>query len=134
MQKNKFFSYLFVNLPAGTLHYLHSWKFIFLLKFCVKILFCKHYFSPLNTFMRKGKDPNPEPDPEPVPEPDPEPDPDHTADEWMQIRLRIRIPNSFSFYLPTNVCRVPASGFCSVQIWLSLMETFPKGNQVMLTG
>ncbi len=24
-----------------------------------KILFCKHYFSPLNTFMRKGKDPNP---------------------------------------------------------------------------
>jgi hypothetical protein len=21
--------------------------------FCVKILFCKHYFSPLNTFMRK---------------------------------------------------------------------------------
>jgi hypothetical protein len=23
--------------------------------FCVKILFCKHYFSPLNTFMRKGR-------------------------------------------------------------------------------
>jgi hypothetical protein len=29
----------------------------FLLKFCVKILFCEHYFSPLNTVMRKGKDP-----------------------------------------------------------------------------
>jgi hypothetical protein len=28
-----------------------------LLKFCVKILFCKHYFSPLNTFLRKRKDP-----------------------------------------------------------------------------
>ncbi len=23
------------------------------------MLFCRHYFSPLNTFMRKGKDPNP---------------------------------------------------------------------------
>ncbi len=30
----------------------------FLLKLCIKILFCKHYFSPLNTFMRKGKDPD----------------------------------------------------------------------------
>ncbi len=28
-------------------------------QFCFKILFCKHYFSPLNTFMRKGKDPDP---------------------------------------------------------------------------
>jgi hypothetical protein len=34
-------------------------KFDFLLKFCVKILFGKHYFSPLNTFVRKGKDPDP---------------------------------------------------------------------------
>jgi hypothetical protein len=32
-------------------------------KFYVKILFCRHYFSPLNTFMRKGKDPEPDPDP-----------------------------------------------------------------------
>ncbi len=23
------------------------------------MLFCNHYFSPLNTFMRKGKDPDP---------------------------------------------------------------------------
>jgi hypothetical protein len=29
------------------------------LKFSVKILFCKHYFSQLNTFVRKGKDPDP---------------------------------------------------------------------------
>jgi hypothetical protein len=28
-------------------------------RFCVKILFCKHYFSPLITFIRKGKDPDP---------------------------------------------------------------------------
>ncbi len=28
---------------------------------CVKILFYRHYFSPLNTSMRKGKDPEPDP-------------------------------------------------------------------------
>jgi hypothetical protein len=28
-------------------------------KCCIKILFYKHYFSPLNTIMRKGKDPDP---------------------------------------------------------------------------
>ncbi len=38
-------------------------KLNFLLTFCVKILFCRHYFSPLNTSMRKGKDPEPDPDP-----------------------------------------------------------------------
>jgi hypothetical protein len=32
-------------------------------KCCIKILFCKHYFSPLHIFMRKGKDPDMEPDP-----------------------------------------------------------------------
>jgi hypothetical protein len=26
----------------------------------IKILFCKHYFSPLNTFMRKGKELDPD--------------------------------------------------------------------------
>jgi hypothetical protein len=31
-------------------------EFNFLQKFCVNILFGKHYFSPLNNFMRKGKD------------------------------------------------------------------------------
>ncbi len=29
-----------------------------------KILFGKHYYSLLNTFMRKGKDPAPDPDPQ----------------------------------------------------------------------
>jgi hypothetical protein len=50
------FSYLFsYNLPAGTLSL--DLKIYFLAK--AKILFCKLYFSPLNTFMRKGKDPDP---------------------------------------------------------------------------
>ncbi len=48
------------NLPAGTLSSVLKMYF-FAKIFCVKILFCKHYFSPLNTFMIKGKDPNPDP-------------------------------------------------------------------------
>jgi hypothetical protein len=32
-----------------------------MLKFCIKVLFWKHYFSLFNTFMRKGKDPYPDP-------------------------------------------------------------------------
>jgi hypothetical protein len=32
-----------------------------LLTFIVKILFCRPYFSPLNTSTRKGKDPEPDP-------------------------------------------------------------------------
>jgi hypothetical protein len=28
--------------------------------FCITIFFCNHYFSPLNTFMIKGQDPNPD--------------------------------------------------------------------------
>jgi hypothetical protein len=33
------------------------------LQFCVEVSFCKHYFSLLNSFMRKEKDPEPDPDP-----------------------------------------------------------------------
>ena len=40
-------------------HHLQSKNFYLLLKFSVKILFCRHFFSPLNTSMRKGKDPDP---------------------------------------------------------------------------
>ncbi len=29
--------------------------------FCTKILFCNHYFRAINTFERKGKDPDPDP-------------------------------------------------------------------------
>ncbi len=53
--------YLFSPCPQA--HYLQYKKFIVLLKFRVKILFCWHHLSPLNTFMRKGKDPEPDPDP-----------------------------------------------------------------------
>jgi len=45
-----FFSY---NLPTGTSS--QPKKINFLLKFC------RHYLSTLNTFMRKGKDPEPNP-------------------------------------------------------------------------
>ncbi len=60
MQKKIIFSYFFLitYVPAGTLS---SVLKIYL--FGVKILFCKHNFSPLNTFMIKGKDPDPKPDP-----------------------------------------------------------------------
>jgi hypothetical protein len=50
-----------INLPAGTLSLVL--KLNFLLIFCVKILFWKYCFSPLNNFMRKGKDPDPDLDP-----------------------------------------------------------------------
>ncbi len=40
--KNYFLSYFFlITYPQA--HYLRSWKFNFLQKFCIKILFCKHY-------------------------------------------------------------------------------------------
>jgi hypothetical protein len=76
MQKKYLFSYFFLK-TCPQAHHLQSKKFNFLVKFCVKILFCRHYFSPLNTFMRKGKDPrgpkNADPaDPDPVPDPDPQ--------------------------------------------------------------
>ena len=59
-KKNLLFSYFFLR-TCPQAHHLQSKKFNFLLKFCVKILFCRHYFSPLNTFMRKGKDLEPNP-------------------------------------------------------------------------
>jgi hypothetical protein len=52
-----FFSY---NLPQA--HYLQS-ILSFWVNFCVTVLCCKHFFSQLNTFMRKGKDLGPDPDP-----------------------------------------------------------------------
>ncbi len=57
------FSY---NLPTGTLSsVLNLPGYCFKDKFCVKILLCKQYFSPLNTFMRNGKDLDPDPKPDP---------------------------------------------------------------------
>ncbi len=51
--KQNFFHISFLQLTRRHIN------FCFKDKFCVKILFCQHYFSPLNTFMRKGKDPDP---------------------------------------------------------------------------
>jgi hypothetical protein len=58
----KKFPYFFL-ITYSQAHRLQSKEFNFLLKFLVKMLpvFCRHYFNPLNTFMRKGKDPDPEP-------------------------------------------------------------------------
>jgi hypothetical protein len=58
--KEIIFSY---NLPAGTLSADLNIKFF--AKMLCEILFCKHYFSPLTTFMRKANDPDPEPNPYP---------------------------------------------------------------------
>jgi hypothetical protein len=76
LQKKYLFSYFFL-ITCPQAHHLQSKKFNFLLKFCVKILFSRHYF---NTFMRKGKDPDPDLESEPDPYPyiwlmDPDPDP-----------------------------------------------------------
>jgi hypothetical protein len=60
-KKNYLFSSYFFLINCPQAKYLQSLKFNFLLKFCVKILSCLHYFSPLNTFIRKGKDPVPDP-------------------------------------------------------------------------
>ncbi len=62
MQKIIIFSHFFL-ITCPQVHHLQSKKFNFLQKFCVKMLFCIHYFSPFDTFMRKGKEPEPEPDP-----------------------------------------------------------------------
>ncbi len=59
--KKYFLSYFFL-ITCPQAHHLQSKKFTFLVKFCIKILFCRHYFSPLNTFIRKGKDPEPDPE------------------------------------------------------------------------
>jgi hypothetical protein len=56
MKKKNSLYFLLITCPQA--HHFQSKKLNFLLNFCVKILFCKHYFIPLNTFMRK-KDPDP---------------------------------------------------------------------------
>ncbi len=57
--KNIFFSYFFL-ITCQQAHHLQSKKFKFFAEIlCKKILFCRHYFSPFNTSMRKGKDPDP---------------------------------------------------------------------------
>jgi len=59
-----------------------------LLKFCVKILFFEHCFSPLNKFMRKTKEPDPVPY---LCLMDPDPGGQKTCGS---CEIRIRIPNT----------------------------------------
>jgi hypothetical protein len=59
--KKFFFIFFSANLPASTLSSVLG--NCYRDKFCVKILFSKHYlnyFSPHNTFIRKEKDPDPD--------------------------------------------------------------------------
>jgi hypothetical protein len=54
--------FIFFHITCPQAHHFQSKKFNFWLKFFVKSYF-RHCVSPLNTFMRKGKDPEPDPDP-----------------------------------------------------------------------
>ncbi len=67
MQTKLIFSFIFYSYNVGTRRrIIFSLQIKFFAKiFCIKILFCKHYFSLFNTFMNKGKDPDPERDPDP---------------------------------------------------------------------
>jgi hypothetical protein len=56
-----FFQIFFLKLTRR--HIIFSLKNLIFAKFCIKILFCKHYFRLLNTFMRKGKSSEPDPVP-----------------------------------------------------------------------
>jgi hypothetical protein len=76
--------FFLIKYPQVLVHYLQSLIYWFKDKFWVKIFFCKHYFSPLNTYMRKGKDPDLEPDPYLwIMDPHPGgPNPQHWLPEW----------------------------------------------------
>jgi hypothetical protein len=91
MQKINFVSHIFFlisNLPAGTLA--SVLKINFSLKFCVNNLFCKHYFSLLNTFMRKGKGSESEVGSRSVA---------LRPKDMRILRIRIWIPNTACFFL-----------------------------------
>jgi hypothetical protein len=53
--QKKYIFFFLITCPQA--HHLQSKKFNLFLQFSVKMLYCRHYFSPLNTFMRKRKDP-----------------------------------------------------------------------------
>jgi hypothetical protein len=60
MDAKLFFFLSFFVLTFPQAHYVQYKKLNFLLKFCVKIFFCKYNVSPLNAFMRKWKGPDPD--------------------------------------------------------------------------
>ncbi len=118
MQKQLFFSLIFsYNLPPVTSS--SDLKIKFLLKrFCVKILFCRQYFSPLNTFMRKEKDPDPDPHFWLL-DPDPDPGGPKTCGSGSQTLLmtisyrivqshpELYFPAFYAWYLGVVWCGVP---------------------------
>jgi hypothetical protein len=61
-EKNIFINIFFLT-TCPQAHHLQCKKYDFLLIFCVKILFCRHYRISVRsiTFMRKGMDPEPDP-------------------------------------------------------------------------
>ncbi len=59
LRKQKKSYFFLINYPQA--HYLQFYKFNSLLKLCVKIIFCKHYFILLDIFMCQGKNPDPDP-------------------------------------------------------------------------
>jgi hypothetical protein len=59
--KNEKKNFLFCLITFPQALDLKSKKFNFLLQYCVKFLFCRHYFSALNILIRMRKDPDPEP-------------------------------------------------------------------------
>ncbi len=77
-----FFVFFLITCPRPQAHHIQSKKLNFVLKFCVNMLFCRHYLSSLYTFMtiRKGKEPDPYLW---LMDPDPDPDPQH----WYQVSL-----------------------------------------------
>jgi hypothetical protein len=83
MQKKIFFIFFSYNLLAGTLSSVLK-NVNFWLKFGVKILLCKHYFSPLNTFMRKREGSGSVP---------------LTNRSGWPTNMRIRIPNTACKYV-----------------------------------
>jgi hypothetical protein len=87
----KIIYFIFLLITYQQAHHCQSRKLNFLLKFCVEILFCKHYFSQFNTFMRKGKDPDPY-----LPLNNGS---GSGRPKYIRIRFRIRIPSTGVLYI-----------------------------------
>ncbi len=94
MRKKIVFQIFFIysNLPHRRI--IFSIKNKIFAKIFAKILLCRQYFSLLNTFIKKGKDPEPDPDPYLWQmDPDPggpkhaDPDPQHCFHEYSQSDL-----------------------------------------------
>jgi|LakMenE18May11ns_1017448.scaffolds.fasta_scaffold9653836_1 hypothetical protein len=112
-KKKYFYSYCFL-ITCPQAHHLQSKKFNILLNLCVKILFWWHYFRPLNTFLRKGKDPDP-----------------HL---WLMIRIREAQKHAdpadpdpqhwFCLLLPRTVNLLRDSHIQGVRLWLCTLYSW----------